>query len=418
MKLRTRFTLIGIGITIFIILAPILVFYARGFKYDFATRQIVKTGTLVLRTEPTKANIFLNSDTKPTTTPASIRFLTPGDYTIRLEKTGYQTWQKRLRVISQFVTWGNLNRDNIFLFSEKPNLLNTYNSQAVSVSADQTEIVYTHEGVEYLLRSANGHQETLGQTNSIQLPLPKHARIDWTEASQIWQLVQTTSAWPISQSQVEAIDNLYTNGRHTAVLTDGKLYSFEITRMELIADNTTAAFVEADRLWYISEGKLQLFDFNTKSSTLIAEGLPQTSGSQIIRGTDQVYVLNGQELYQITDTLKKLYSPVTFARWHENANKLVYGNGNEVYLYDPISAKSELALRSLTPILNVSLNWTTGYVFYVNDGKLKAAELDTRNGQNQFEILDFTNTQSFVLSQDGTKVFMINEDQIEEYQIR
>lgn len=418
MKLRTRFTLIGIGITIFIILAPILVFYARGFKYDFSTGQVIKTGTLIMRTEPEKARVFLNSDTKAITTPANIRFLTPGEYNIRAEKTGYQTWQKRLSVVSQFVTWGNLNRDNIFLLLKEPKLTNSYPGTSVATSSDRSEIAYTHEGVEYFLRPSNGSRETLGQTSSIRLPLPAHATIDWANAAQIWQLLQTTDAWPLTANEVEDINGIYTNGRRTAVLTNGNLSSFEITEMTPLAENVTAVLLNNEELWFISSGVLRLYNFGTKTFQTIAEGLPTTNNAQIIRGSKQVYVIAAGELYYVQDTVQKVYSPVTFARWYEDAGKLLYGNGNEAYLHEPLTNRSELAFRSISPILDAQLSWSTGYLFYVHEGKIKAAELDTRNGQNQFDILSFENSRSFVLSQDGKRLYLIKADGILEYEIR
>lgn len=371
-----------------------------------------------MRTEPEKARVFLNSDTKAITTPANIRFLTPGEYNIRAEKTGYQTWQKRLSVVSQFVTWGNLNRDNIFLLLKEPKLTNSYPGTSVATSSDRSEIAYTHEGVEYFLRPSNGSRETLGQTSSIRLPLPAHATIDWANAAQIWQLLQTTDAWPLTANEVEDINGIYTNGRRTAVLTNGNLSSFEITEMTPLAENVTAVLLNNEELWFISSGVLRLYNFGTKTFQTIAEGLPTTNNAQIIRGSKQVYVIAAGELYYVQDTVQKVYSPVTFARWYEDAGKLLYGNGNEAYLHEPLTNRSELAFRSISPILDAQLSWSTGYLFYVHEGKIKAAELDTRNGQNQFDILSFENSRSFVLSQDGKRLYLIKADGILEYEIR
>ena len=119
MRLKTRFSLIGVGIVLFLIATPLLVLYARGFKFDFNTRQIVKTGALVVKTEPTKADVFLNDKKQADPTPSTIRFLLPGDYTVRVEKSDYQPWTKRFSLRSQLVTWAAADRDTITLFYDR-----------------------------------------------------------------------------------------------------------------------------------------------------------------------------------------------------------------------------------------------------------------------------------------------------------
>jgi len=417
MKLKARFSLIAGGITIFLILAPILVFYARGFKYDFSTGQIIKTGTMVVRTEP-KAKVFLDSDTKGADTPASIRFLLPKDYTIRIEKEEYQSWIKRLRVTEQFVTWASVNRDKIHLFLKKPELISAIGQTSAFISSDSAEIAVATAGQEHLIKVDSGFRENLGLTNSVKLPLPDQAEIHWTQGAQIWQLLQTANAWPIDQAAIDAVKQVHTNGKQTAILSAAKLYSFDVAAIDLIDDNVSGATLHDSELWYVTGDELKIYDFSAKSSKVIATDLPMASESKIIRAGNQIYLIIAGQLYHLRDKAENIYGPVTFARWHEDAGKLLYGNDNEAYLHDPLTDRSELALRSLTPIDQVQLNWITGYMFYANEGKIKAAELDTRNGQNQFDILEFAGNSRFLVAPEGDRAYIVNATEILEYQIR
>ena len=139
---------------------------------------------------------------------------------------------------------------------------------------------------------------------------------------------------------------------------------------------------------------------------------------EIIRGGSQIYAIVDKQLYQLKDRMEKLYNSVTFARWEENGQRLVYGNSNEVYLHDPLANSSVLALRSLTPIAQVQLNWPTGYLFYESENKIQAAELDTRNGQNQFSLLKLPAGAIFVVSADGSKVYIMAAGAITQYLLR
>jgi hypothetical protein len=417
MKLRTRFTLITCGITIFLIVAPILVFYARGFKFDFSTGQIIKTGTMVVRTEP-RAKVFLNTDTKGIETPASIRFVLPGDYIVNIVKDGYHTWTKRLNVTAQFVTWASINREKIHLFLNKPKLLNSTEQTLLYSSIDNSEIAFTNEGSEYLIRVRTGARENLGSTNTIIAPLPDQAKIYWSQGNQIWQFLQTTNTWPIDEITIDEINEVHTNGKQTAILIGNSLYSFDSLAMTLIAENVSGTTLHNNELWYISNNHLNIYDFNFKSSRLITENLPQSPESKIIRAGNQIYLVIDRQLYQVRDNIELIYGPVTFTQWYQEAGKLLFGNGNEAYLHNPLDNKSELILRSLTPINQVQLNWFTGYILYVNDGKIKAAELDTRNGQNQFDILNFEDSRSFFISHEGNRLYLVTPTHINEYQIR
>ena len=60
MSIRSRFALIVSGIIIFGIFAPVILFFARGFRYDFANHEIIRTGLLVVKSEPRGAQVFLN----------------------------------------------------------------------------------------------------------------------------------------------------------------------------------------------------------------------------------------------------------------------------------------------------------------------------------------------------------------------
>jgi len=241
MTLKLRFSLIGIGIVIFLIITPVLVLYARGFTIDWHNKKIVKTGAVVIKTDPAKALVFLNGKLQANLTPRNIRFLSPGDYDIRIEKDNYQPWTKRLTVKSQLVTWVNANREFITLFLKQPKLIET--------------------------RPPDLEQKNLPEVD------------------------------PTSQ-------------------------------------------------------------------------IPQISS-----------------------------------------------NGNEIFFSDPVNSSTpDLILRSISPIANVKLNLYTGFIFFQNEGKIKAIELDGRDQRNIFTLVDVG--KDFTVDAKGEKLSVIGETEIKVYQIR
>ena len=61
MKLRNRFMLVGFGILVFLIATPILVLFSGGYKIDWKNHTIVKTGAFVVKTLPSKADVYINN---------------------------------------------------------------------------------------------------------------------------------------------------------------------------------------------------------------------------------------------------------------------------------------------------------------------------------------------------------------------
>ena len=78
----------------FFILAPAIVFYVSGIAFDFSSRRLVKTGSFVINTDPNKAEIFLNGALARKNS-GNIKFLTPGEYDIKIQAPGYFDWTKR-----------------------------------------------------------------------------------------------------------------------------------------------------------------------------------------------------------------------------------------------------------------------------------------------------------------------------------
>lgn len=310
MRLKNRFLIVGLGILIFLIITPLLVLFARGFKIDFKERRLIKTGTLVVTTEPEKADIFLN-DKFHDDTPSSIRFLLPGDYTVRLEKKGYQSWTKRLSIKSQFATWTNADREFVTLFLADP----------------------------------------IEQPNQIDIAKLKE-----------------------------------------------ELYP------------------PSEKIWQILGNQLVRVHPETSQPEIILAELPQHNAHEIIEAESHLFILLDKTLYILNEKLEKIYEPVITAHWDTQASKLVLQNNNEILLFEPFSASPDLILRSISEIKNAKLNWGTGYVFFQNEGKIKAVELDGRDHRNIYTLTDALD--DFLISKEGKELYVFDQQETKVYKIR
>ncbi len=135
----TRATLVII-LTLLALAAVSLIFIvlARGYNFNLQTKSFTPTGILVLTSDPDGAEVRVNGDLKTATN--TTMNLSPGDYTIKIEKDGFSPWEKKLTLKAEEVY-----KTNAFLFPKVPDLRPMTYSGALSptLSPDGTKVAFT-----------------------------------------------------------------------------------------------------------------------------------------------------------------------------------------------------------------------------------------------------------------------------------
>lgn len=413
MKLRNRFLLIGVGVFLFSLTTPFLVLYARGFKFDFANKQIIKTGSFVIKTEPDDAEILIDNIKQKKLTPGVIRFLLPKDYTFTIKKDNYGSWTKRLTIKPQLVTWANLNREFVALFFVNPEFKNQITTTGTSASFDLNEIAFT-EGEEIKILNTQTNQiKTLGSAKGQDINL--NSKLVWSNGAQIYESLTKLNQSINSDKDLQEIQ---TNGDYSVVLMKNTLYKVNPSLpLSLLAPKVSGFTLEEQNVWFISSNQLIRLNLGNLESQTIYEAIPNHNQVKIIRSDNHVFLLLDSTLYKLNDDLEKIYDSINQAFWDKKSQRLLAYNNNEILLFDPLDSQNpELILRSVSPIIAAKLNWYTGYVFFQNEGKIKAIELDGRDHRNVYttsEALD-----NFIISQDGKLLYGFNQDEIKTYEIR
>ncbi len=89
----------------FFILAPLVVLYTMGYRFDFTTRSIKTTGVLNIDTLPKRATVKINDVVLDDTMPIKLFNRAPGTYTVEISADGYHTWKKDIRIESNQTTY-------------------------------------------------------------------------------------------------------------------------------------------------------------------------------------------------------------------------------------------------------------------------------------------------------------------------
>ncbi|OGK14595.1 hypothetical protein A3H80_04355 [Candidatus Roizmanbacteria bacterium RIFCSPLOWO2_02_FULL_37_19] len=100
---------------IFITLLVVIVGIARGYRLSLSQQTVRSTGILVASSSPDGAKILVNNQLKgATNTNITVE---PGIYTIKIEKDGYSSWQKKLSIKGELVI-----KVDALLFPKNPSL--------------------------------------------------------------------------------------------------------------------------------------------------------------------------------------------------------------------------------------------------------------------------------------------------------
>ncbi|TSC87277.1 MAG: hypothetical protein G01um10148_382 [Parcubacteria group bacterium Gr01-1014_8] len=105
-NMKRRFYLVGL-ILLFVILLPIVIFFADGYRYRSGSG-FVQTGGIYISVPYSNANVYFDRTLYGRSSFLRRSFyidnLTPGQYVIRVEQPGANTWERTLYVEPQLVT--------------------------------------------------------------------------------------------------------------------------------------------------------------------------------------------------------------------------------------------------------------------------------------------------------------------------
>jgi hypothetical protein len=115
---KIRFVLFYLSVTIFLIGLPFILSFSLGYKLNPRTLQFTKTGLIVLKTQPSGANVYLENRLLNEKTPLTINELLPGRYSLKVELEKHYPWVADTQVEAGKVT----RLEKIILFPLRANI--------------------------------------------------------------------------------------------------------------------------------------------------------------------------------------------------------------------------------------------------------------------------------------------------------
>lgn len=390
----------------FIGVAPSLVFYTAGYRWNPKKGKIERNGTVIIDSVPTSANITIDGRPIPEKTPVTIQNMAPGVHKFLVSKNGYHSWEKTFDVIAEKVTFAN----DIKLFKRsEPILSHTLEIGKISLSTDRRSILHVPSGTSTEMSLINTRSP--GSKTSVGLPPNSVRTITWSSNGR-YALLETTddagASWlvhPTGETQLTQLPS----GRYRwegsrLVGIDGKvrneirlpLFSFTRTPLaprsvdELDSHSLRTATGTLDVVYVDERTPQQGFVLPRKNWTFWSEeknGLVLRDGRSWLSLTPHN---SGVDFY--TAQGDALIPDPASAQPH-----FLLVHDSELWSWDILS-EPVLLLRQSDRLIQASWDIDGKNVIYATKQKLIALNLDTRDGRLETTLAEFDLVHDLVVA--------------------
>ncbi len=438
MTLKTRRLIYLSFIFLYLIITPFILLYTAGYKINFAEKKIIKTGAFILATDPAGSEIkidgkiqknswqgFFSGKRRPLVTPAKIKNLLPGEYSVEISPPGFWPWRKNLSINPGNATFA----EHILLFKKSsPNLLidndffdekfSKTKNQLLLFSTDQTlNLNLNNRKIEIMkfASSSEAEKSEIKLSANGQYLLLKSEIYNTTSGYKIYDLNNFGLASSTMLSW-HADDSLKLYG-----LTDEKLICLNLDNQ-----STTTLTEKIKPLELLAKKNYFYLLKNQKNKTTLNKyrsdpwkiqksiELPPSNGYAFINTDNELINIldkNYQVLYLIEpesmEIIAKDFGKVKLTTWLENY--LLYANDFEIWLYDKTENKKTLITRISQPITHLIWHPNKNHFFYSTKQTINAIELDERDRRNATQLATVESLSGFYANEKGTTLYFIGQ---------
>jgi len=460
MNIYIRRTLFILFITAFLIITPLTILYAAGYKVkigwppDFK-QTLTKTGMFVFDTTPSGAKIFIDGEPSQLffkkfydesdsyiATPAKIKNILPGEYNVKMELPGYWPWEKKLTIEPGTSTYA----EDIYLFKKNTPLLvaniipESTNSSRMPVrkivQSPNKKLFFILDEEKILIHNSEKGTSDSIPLSSLKRSIKANSEIIWSDNNEkiladkiIFNLRDLSKIIYLEDFITSGSENLTWNKDNSNEIyyrTDNSINSFNLAsnRLTVLAsgENYLSYQVEDSNLIFISllnkTIKLKWLSLESKKISRELE-LPYSSDYKLINANHaliNVYDYNHKILYLIDPALtinpiKEIINNIKYTSW-VNDNKLLYANDFEIWLLEidnagPIARIGKKILTRISqPITSVLWHPNNNYLFFSTDKSLNVIEMDEREKRNVLELIKLDQIYSPYLDQKGEVIYL------------
>lgn len=366
----------------FFCVAPLVLFYTAGYRYNLKKAQLERNGTLIADSIPKQAEIFLDGVDQKDTTPTTFQYLTPGRHVVRFEKEGYTSWEKTLEIKPELATFA----DTIHLWKRVPEetLLQEGNFPLLRSDPDNelvgfVEVSGTRQRLHFFSTSAGIREDFSLTTSTESLP-----DLRWRQDGGVLLVDEKTgpdlSVKPTFLSLQRTVlppNDYHWNGTELMSSASSK------TSSDLQSGDFTLSTTTSSQQQLLLDRAFRRRAFSLPSGAWTFGEL--RNSLVLLRDGDDWLGVNPKASNPFSGRIHGDYP-----RWEPNTQKprALFLNQTEVWLWDPGQPPS-LLRRQSEPIRNVIWHPNGHDLFLATDHEVIALELDDRGGRTTTPIDHF-----------------------------
>ena len=413
-------------IIIFLILAPLVVLYTEGYRYNFQKGRVQKTGILMISSLPKKSDIYLNGkkvENKKTNT--KIEHVLPGDYEIKLTKEGCHDWQKKLPIFENSTTFA----EKIILWKDsQPQKIFDLSSTDWLQSPSGEKTAFLDNNFQLDIFEQNSEKVSTSTNLKALAPLQITS---WSPSEHSLLLTNTASANAVTYIIInldtkniqKIVDKKYQkikwspgNDNILYAQNDSGLWQIDLNKKtsKILVSNFKADdfIIRNGQIYYFYNQTIYNQKLDTLKTKTITEKI-QCPGCQIIdRVTSRLILLNKQNqnlvIINPDQSTPNISAQAKDIGWLDDDTLLFY-NDWEIYIYDFYKKDPELITRLGQPISQVVWHPQGRHLIFAADNKIRVIELDNRELRNIIDLANNTSLGNLQVNPNSKNLYFFGE---------
>lgn len=435
MMKKSRTILFIILLLAFAIIAPLIILYSQGYRFDLSKMEIVKIGGIYIKVYPGDAQIYIDGEYKQSTSMFSndllIQELLPGSHKIEIKKDGYRSWEKTLLVEEKKVVDSKYVilfpeqipftsiQENVSNFYPYPNanklLITTTTNGLASFDVDEskaTSILKNPLNISNIYFSINNKNIIIKTAASAYYLLPLDGKTNI----------------PVLLKNLDAkTRNLFFDLNSDSIIyyqSNNQIYKLDTSKKQspqLFKKEPVATFMLAsDSIYYLEAGNI----YKANTTINIPERLNESpfdtkidSAYQLVLLENEIFLAeDNKTLYHLdkNGAFEKILESKGGIKYSSSGDRILFANSNELWLFltkdtdSPFfkSVYSKIFISRFSEDI-ADIAWlNSDYFAYSLNNKAWISEVDNRNHVNTFGLPDISASKIFFSS--NKKLFALN----------
>jgi hypothetical protein len=456
MSKKSRTILFIVLFLCFALATPAILFYSWGYRLDFQTKRLVRTGAFYFKVLPKSAyiNVSLPDKSVELTKKTDFFFgsallenLLPKTYSIEIQKDGFYPWKKNLEIKENQVTEAK----NIVLIPTDPgiSLLNKNTTaffpsidgrfvilkETATSSAFALKLLDLQKNVKSHLINSQDISKNAG-LSLIDLEFSSDAKIILLEVNDkanikyfllsLNQTVPKPELLDFLGKDVEQISFNPQNPQEIFVLQKANLYKADLTQKKLslaLAENVMTFQISNDNIYYLDDSgflfKADLSLTRKEKINNLSFSLEKGKNYQIKPVGSAIFLSDGSKLFLFnpdSGSFESFFETKNEPNISPDSQKAVYYSDYEIWLlflkHDPGQPPRETGQRLFLARFSEKINdvfWLTpDYLVFSVGGQIKIAETDDRDVINVVDLAELTSPYIF-WNQPFEKLYILSQ---------